>query len=46
MSSVPNTRFDHIIILLSVKGSESLVAQNMNSFINLSLLFTSILVDQ
>ena len=40
MSCVPNTRFDHIVILLSVKGSESSVAQNMNSFINLALLCT------
>ena len=46
VSSVPNTRFDHVVILLSVKGSESSVAQNMNSFINLSLLCTSTLVDQ
>ena len=40
MSCVPNTRFDHIVILLSVKGSESSVAQNMNSFLNLPLLCT------
>ena len=32
------TRFDHIEI--SVKGSESSVAQNLNSFINLPLLCT------
>ena len=38
VSCVPNTRFDHIEI--SVKGSESSVAQNMNSFINLPLLCT------
>ena len=40
MSCVPNTRFDHIVILLSVKGSESSVTQNMNSFIILPLLCT------
>ena len=40
MCCVPNTRFDHIVILLSVKGFESLVAQNMKSFINLPLLCT------
>ena len=40
VSCVPNTRFDHIVILLSVKGSESSVAQNMSSFINLPLLCT------
>ena len=47
MSCVPNTRFDHIVILLSVKGFESSVAQNMKSFINLPLLCTlvEIMVD-
>ena len=40
MSCVPNTRFDHVAILLLVKGSESSVARNINSFINLPLLCT------
>ena len=40
MSCVPDTRFDHIVISSSVKRSESSVAQNMNSFMNLPLLCT------
>ena len=40
MSCVPNTRFDYIVILLSVKGSESSVTQNVKSFIILPLLCT------